>query len=60
MSATVTERSAGRLGADTLGRTWHSPGMTWLRVVSDRVAYEMDYHDRGAIQSSLGLRSGSN
>jgi ketosteroid isomerase-like protein len=60
MSATVTERSTGRLGADTLGKTWHSPGMTWLRVVEGRVAFEMDYHDRGAIQASLGLQSGSN
>ena len=56
MSATVTERSTGRLGADALGKTWHSAGMTWLRVVDGRVAYEMDYHDRGAIQASLGVR----
>jgi hypothetical protein len=56
MSATVTEKSTATLGADALGKKWHSAGMTWLRVVGDRVAYEMDYHDRGAIQASLGVR----
>lgn len=53
MSASVTEATAGRFGAEHLGRRWSSDGMTWLRIVDGRVAREVDYHDAGAPAASL-------
>ena len=53
MSATVTEAGTARLGEEALGKTWTSEGMSWLRIDDDRVAREVDYHDRGAAAASL-------
>ncbi len=53
MSATVPEGSS--LGAGAVGCRWRSPGMTWLSIVDGRVRREVDYHDSGAVRSSLGL-----
>ena len=53
MSATVTDASAGRLGADAVGKKWESEGMTWLRVRDGVVVREVDYHDSGAVARSL-------
>ena len=54
MSASVTEATAGRFGAEHLGQRWSSPGMTWLQIVDGKVAREVDYHDSGAPGNSLG------
>lgn len=56
MSATVTQHGIGRIGREALGKTWRSEGMTWLSIVDGRVARETDYHDRGAVAASLGVR----
>ncbi len=56
MSASVTEATAARFGADNSGRRWKSDGMSWLRIVDGRVVREVDYHDAGAPAASLGTR----
>jgi uncharacterized protein (TIGR02246 family) len=53
MSATITEPMAAHFGDENVGRKWRSDGMSWLRFVDGRIAYEMDYHDSGAIARSL-------
>lgn len=53
MSASVTPATAPRLGAGNVGRKWRSEGMTWLRIVDERVTREVDYHDSGASVRSL-------
>ena len=53
MSATVTEATSAKLGADNIGRKWRSDGMTWLRIVDGLVVREVDYHDSGATARSL-------
>lgn len=53
MSATVTEATAARFGAEHLGRRWSSDGMTWLRIADGLVVREVDYHDAGAPAASL-------
>lgn len=53
MSATVTTPDA--YGPDVVGRRWQVEVMSYLRFDGDRVAYELDVHDRGARERSLGL-----
>ncbi len=50
MTATVPDE---RLGAANVGRAWRSEGMTHLHFTGSKVTREVDYHDRGAIASSL-------
>lgn len=54
MSASV--RDASVYGPDVVGRTWEVEVMSYLRFDGDRVCYEVDVHDRGARERSLGLQ----
>lgn len=55
MSAIVRD---ARFGEEHVGRRWRSEGMSWLVFdARDRVTLEVDYHDSGAAQRSLGIRS---
>jgi hypothetical protein len=51
MTATVTD---DRFGADQIGKTWSSEGMSFLVFEGDKVKREVDYHDSGARAKSLG------
>ena len=53
MSATV--RTPEPFGPDVVGRKWHVEVMSYLRFDGDRVRYEVDVHDRGGRERSLGL-----
>ena len=54
MSATVSDPAM--FGADAVGKKWSSEGMTWLVVEDGQVTREVDYHDRGAMTKSLGIK----
>ena len=53
MSATV--RGPEPYGPEVVGRQWQVEVMSYLRFDGDRVCYEVDVHDRGARERSLGL-----
>ena len=42
-------------GPEHVGRRWSVPVMSYLRFDGDRVAYEADFHDKGARARSLGI-----
>lgn len=42
-------------GPEFVGRRWSVPCMSYLRFDGDRVAYEADFHDKGARAVSLGI-----
>lgn len=54
MQATVTEASL--YGPEVVGQRWSVEVMSYLRFDGDRVCYEVDVHDRGARERSLGLQ----
>ena len=41
------------------GKKWRSPGMSYLVIENDKVVYEADYHDGGAVFNSLGIKRDS-
>lgn len=51
MSATVRD---DRFGAAAIGRRWSAPGMSFLVFEGGRVSREVDFHDKGSRQRSLG------
>lgn len=42
-------------GPEHVGRRWSVPCMSYLRFDGDRIAYEADFHDKGARAKSLGI-----
>jgi ketosteroid isomerase-like protein len=52
MSATVT---GDQFGAQTKGKKWSSPGMSFIDFDGDKVRLEVDYHTRSQVTKSLGL-----
>ena len=54
MSASVVDASV--YGPEVVGRTWEVEVMSYLRFDGERVCYEVDVHDRGARERSLGLQ----
>jgi SnoaL-like domain len=51
MSATVRD---DRFGAQHCGKRWRAPGMSYVVFDGDRVVREVDYHDGGSRERSLG------
>jgi steroid delta-isomerase-like uncharacterized protein len=50
MSATIPD---DRFGPENRGRTWRSPGMSYIVIEDGKVRFEMDYHSRNSVARSL-------
>jgi ketosteroid isomerase-like protein len=53
MTATVTDPRP--FGAEFVGRTWSSEGMSWIVIENGKIRLEVDYHDSAAAANSLGI-----